>query len=204
VTQASALCFLDVETTGLDEQTDEVLEIGAVFGRFEDGRFNELARYSNVFFPGTAFESWDPIVRNMHSQSGLLSDLMRERGRIESGGRDYVHPGSHAFLERCAERRVLSDETLYVWAHEFFGDAKVVLAGNGVHFDLRFVRRLFPRFASRLSHRVLDTSGIKILLESLGRPFEKREAHRALADCDEAIETLQECAAWIVGRRAGA
>lgn len=190
--QASRLCFLDLETTGLDEQRDEVLEVGAIFGAFDGHRFVEAERIEAVFPPILKHKSeWDPFVQDMHSTSGLIGAIAGVANGIPDG------PGTSRYMQAVHTRVLGIDTQLMVAARRLFGDEKVALAGNTVHFDLRFVRRAFPTFAARLSHRVLDVSAIKILLEGMGRSFEKTDAHRAIADCEASIKELEACAAWI-------
>lgn len=91
-----------------------------------------------------------------------------------------------------AERRLLD------FIDRNFGK-EVILAGNSIHQDRKFIDREWAEVAKRLHYRMLDVSAWKVYFENArGEKFLKREAHRALDDIQGSMEELR----WYVGKLA--
>ena len=74
--------------------------------------------------------------------------------------------------------------------HYSQGD-RVVLAGNSVGNDRRFVDKYMPEVAKRLHYRLIDVSSFKeIFRERYNLAFPKGNAHRAVDDIFESIREL--------------
>lgn len=166
--------WADLETTGLDEHNDCILEFAVAL--VNDGRNGDMSiveTFDSVVLPSSveAFESMDQYVVQMHTKSGLLAALDSDQAiTLEE---------AEAFL--C---------TLIPEGH------KAVLAGNSVHFDLAFYRAHMPAFAKRLSHRVLDVSTLKQIEKEWGDSASTMTppgvaAHRALDDVKESIASAK-------------
>ncbi len=160
-----ALIFLDLESSGLREQEDVILEVACIavdpVTLRERGRFHRL-----VIQPLPA--GVDPFVLVMHSKNKLWEEL-----EGESKIRKVTRPEL--------------DKELEAWLREqgAMGRAKVSLAGNSVHYDLRLVQRQCPDAARVLSHRVYDVS--TLLIEARSRGVDLRVEgydHRAMADIE--------------------
>ena len=68
----------------------------------------------------------------------------------------------------------------------------IILAGNSVHIDRRFIVNYWPRFDSRLHYRMLDVSAWKVVFEGKFRTkFAKPDNHRALDDIRGSIQELE-------------
>ena len=68
----------------------------------------------------------------------------------------------------------------------------MLLAGNSVHQDRKFIDAEWPRLAARLHYRMLDVSAWKVVFDGkYKKRFAKPEAHRALDDIRGSIEELQ-------------
>jgi oligoribonuclease (3'-5' exoribonuclease) len=186
VRELKHVCALDLETSGLDEQHDQILEVAAVFGSFVDGAFVEKGRVQRVLPITSTIENWHEKVLEMHSKNGLLAEAMKVR---------------KACLEKVYGdplRDVVESLDRHLAGFRCDVGQKWTLLGNSVHFDLRFVRRVFPAFAKKLSHRVIDVSSIRLFCESLGRPYVKGEvAHRAMADVEASLKEFAACQQWI-------
>lgn len=168
------LIWLDLETTGLDPTTDQILEICAYIADFNNPF--EAKRLYHAVFNCTDMSKVSPIVREMHARNGLWSECIVSEKWVG----DAVDQVLIAMLPK--------------------GDGKLVLAGFSVHFDLSFIRVHLKRFAYHLSHRVYDVSAVKLFCRSLGMPENetpKEEAHRAEADVLESINHAQICAHWM-------
>lgn len=208
----SPLIWLDLETTGLDEQQDEVLEIAIVVTA--GGGFEEVERFHHVSTRAAhvMMASVDPFVIAMHRANGLWQEsLDRElavRPMLAKYERDLGAFDEYATIDEMLEgfvRRVLGP------APSHSAD-RPKLAGSSVHFDLGFVRRRFPRFAATLSHRLycvsaLNEHAMRCAPDAYeSRPREGGVAHRAMPDIEHSIAVARHYAAELCGpaRRAPA
>jgi oligoribonuclease len=161
------LLWIDLEMTGLDPETCVILE---VFAKVTDFDCKELAHYEAVIAqPETALAQCNEHVIAMHTASGLF-DRVRQEGRPE----DEVVGELASFIR------------------QYIPDEKVVLAGNSIHQDRRFIRQYWPSIEVLLHYRMLDVTSFKIYMQGkYGLQFEKKETHRALDDIGESIAELQ-------------
>ena len=68
---------------------------------------------------------------------------------------------------------------------------KIVLAGNSVGNDRRFIDRYLPKVAAHLHYRLVDVSSFKeIFREKYNLEFSKSDKHRAVDDIYESISEL--------------
>jgi oligoribonuclease len=168
------LLWLDLETTGLDPNKDQILEVAVILADLADP-FTHKWKEEWVVNPPHPILA-DEFVRNMHTKNGLFEACKNSFFSIKS-------------VEGELLRRV------HVEADR---ENRTVLAGSTVHFDLGFLRVWMPELASRLSHRCYDVSAVKLFCQSLGMPKPpKVEAHRAMADVVESIDHGQKCAEWL-------
>lgn len=87
---------------------------------------------------------------------------------------------------------VVEDELLAFMDEQFGPDELVLLAGNSIHQDRKFIDAEWPRLAARLHYRMLDVSAWKVVFDGkYKKRFAKPEAHRALDDIRGSIEELQ-------------
>ena len=135
------ILWVDLEMTGLDPTTDEILEVAAIV---TDWTFAEIATYEGV-------------VR--HDAAKLT--------RLLDGNASFWDP-------QCA------------------GEGRILLAGNSIHQDRRFIDHWWPQLAQRLHYRMLDVSAWKVVMEGkYGKKFAKPEDHRALEDIRGSIMELR-------------
>lgn len=84
------------------------------------------------------------------------------------------------------------ENELLAFIDEHIGAEKVLLAGNSIHQDRRFIANEWTRLDARLHYRMLDVSAWKVVFEGkLKKKFAKPEAHRALSDIRGSIEELK-------------
>ena len=87
------------------------------------------------------------------------------------------------------------EQKLLEFIDKWFGK-EVILAGNSIHQDRKFIDKEWPEVSKRLHYRMLDVSAWKVVMEGkYGKKFVKREAHRALDDIQGSIEELK----WYLG-----
>lgn len=166
------LLAFDLETTGLDPHAPNayVLEVGAVLVKPQPP-FDVIAEASLVLHPPTdpvkLWASMDPVVRQMHAESGLWE----------------------ATQQSDAWDGLQADRAIHDWLAGH-AEGVVALAGSGVAaFDLQWARRHLPLTASRLAYFSFDVSPIRRLLELVDRMdlVDKvtdvdSKPHRGLAD----------------------
>ena len=134
------LLWLDLEMTGLDESIHRILEVAVVI---TDITLRPHARYHAVVQqPIDTLSHMNDYVRQMHTKTGLLDRL--------SAGK----PEQQVEAELCA----LVDGAFGAVGGK---DVKVLLAGNTVHMDRRFIRRYWPELDKRLHYRIVDVSSWK-------------------------------------------
>jgi oligoribonuclease (3'-5' exoribonuclease) len=179
------IAALDLETSGLDEQNDQILEVAVVFGSVKDGKFTEKKRFERVLPLITDVEDWHERVLEMHTQNALLAAAIKAKRAAAYGDPELCFTNCDRDLLHAAPS---------LPHHK----ARWTLLGNTVHFDLRFVRRVFPQFATKLSHRVLDVSSTRLFVEGLGMITEPVEVpHRAMHDVLSSIAQFEKQSAWV-------
>ncbi len=182
------LIWVDVETTGLDPQRDEILEIGV---RVTDKYYRTLGeRSSLVYSPKSIWKlrngDMSPITCEIHEKSGLAADLL-QMDAVNSSDRLLTMHGAGV---------VAAD--LYYWLTDDMGleHGKFPMAGSSVHFDKRFIDQWMPKLGGFFNHRIIDTSVLRNLAEIYNpRIFEHRPAfpapHRPLRCLDGSIQDMK-------------
>lgn len=177
------LLWVDIETSGLDPVNDVILEVGVAV---TDLQLNLLANRrwvrSMLQEDLNPVKTWDPIVLNMHTKSGLLVETILGGDSIPI---------------------ILNDLTIFI--QEYFPGAteaepkdRPPLHGSSVHFDHQFLteacRRLddFYNIDRRISYRHVDVSTVKHIIQErmpdiYSRAPESRKAHRVLSDIEDSI-----------------
>lgn len=165
--------WIDLEMTGLDPINDKILEVAAIA---TDWDFNEVAIYEGVV--------------------GIDPRLMTDRMLI---GKDFWDANPEARDGLIAQNNtsgravsVIEDELLAFIDEHFLDDKPVLLAGNSIHQDRKFIADEWPRLDARLHYRMLDVSAWKVVFEGkYKKRFTKPEEHRALEDIRGSIMELQ-------------
>lgn len=170
--QDTDLLWVDLETTGLDEQSDLLLEVGFIV---TDADLIEVARASWVIpwrSPRGHLDSVrtmaDPAVRDMHDANGLW---------VEAGV-------AGAFDGRAV--------TAWVTEHA----PTATLAGSSIgQFDVRWLREWLPGVLDGRTHRVADISSLREyarrwapqLVERVEAQAVNRKIHRVIPDLEDSI-----------------
>lgn len=190
------LLWADIETTGLDERKDSILEICIAPAKLEDP-FTILSAHTYTLpFARKRRQKFHPIVEAMHEKTGLWKRCAdRAAGKATWVGKGWAL--APRTLE-AVESVLLRELAAIVPPGE-----EMIIAGFSAHFDLRFIRRHLPRLGSGLNdHKVFDVSAIKLFARSQGwKETRKEDVHRAAADVFDSIAIAKSLAAWF--RRPG-
>jgi oligoribonuclease len=158
--------------TGLDLASDALVEIACIV---TDAELKPLDDGIDVVIkpPAEALDGMLPVVRDMHTSSGLLSELASGVTLAE------------------AQELVLAYVRLHVPESR-----RVPLCGNSIATDRSFIARDMPELDAFLHYRMIDVSSVKELARRwYPRAYfaspEKHGGHRALADIQESIRELQ-------------
>lgn len=168
---AQHLIWIDLEMTGLDPDTDLIIEIATVI---TDKDLNILAEGPAlaVHQPDAALLAMDDWNQKHHGESGLI-DRVR------------------ASKISAVEAEALTIAFLQDWVPENVSP----MCGNTIGQDRRFLVRYMPKLEAYFHYRSIDVSTLKELAArwapALKDGFKKETRHEALADILESIEELR-------------
>ncbi|RYX79460.1 oligoribonuclease [bacterium] len=174
MTKQAKILWVDLEMTGLDPIEDRILEVAAIA---TDWDFNEIATY-------------EAAVK-------VESRLMEKRMKI---GQDFwnANPQARDQLlkqndsEGAKSGHIVESELLAFLDEHFVEGKPVLLAGNSIHQDRRFIINEWHRLDDRLHYRMLDVTAWKVVMEGkFKKKFAKPEEHRALGDIRGSIMELK-------------
>jgi len=156
--------WVDLEMTGLDPAKSKIIEVAAIV---TDVDLNELATYEAIVHqPDSVLNSADVWVKEN------MDKLLSESRMAKKSDKDV-------------------EAELVEFIKEHFED-RVVLAGNSIHQDRRFIRQWWHDFEGLLHYRMLDVSAWKVYMVSrFDLEFNKANEHRALDDIRGSILELK-------------
>ncbi len=165
------LVWVDMEMTGLDPDTDKIIEVAVVV---TDMHLNILAE-GPVFAIHQSDETLDKMDawnKGTHGRSGLIE-------RVKAS----------TVTEADAEA------ALIVFLKNFVPAGKSPMCGNTICQDRRFMARGMPKLEAFFHYRNLDVSTLKELCKrwkpELIGGFKKHQKHTALADIIESVDELK-------------
>ncbi len=162
------LLWVDLEMTGLDPEKDRILEVAAVA---TDWKLEKIAELTAVVKVPKSLMKKRMVGEFWEKNSESREELMAQNAKGEAS--------------KVVEAKLIQ------FLDDYFGK-EVILAGNSIHQDRKFIDRRWPKFAERLHYRMLDVSAWKVYFEgALGKRFTKKEEHRALEDIAGSIEELK-------------
>lgn len=165
------LIWLDMEMTGLNPETDRIIEVAMIV---TDSQLNVVAESPVLVIrqPDEVLDGMDDWNKNTHGKSGLI-----EKVKASTLG------------EAEAEQMLLDFMAQYV------PPRITPMCGNTIHQDRRFMVRWMPKLEEYFHYRNLDVSTLKELCKrwkpEVARGVVKRGKHEALADILESIEELR-------------
>ncbi|MCF1426540.1 MAG: oligoribonuclease [Shewanella sp.] len=165
------LIWIDLEMTGLEPETDRILEIATIV---TDEKLNVLAQG-----PVIAVHQSDEVLAGM--------DDWNQKHHGESGLIDRVKASDYS------EARAM-EETL-AFLHQYVPVGQSPMCGNSVGQDRRFLNKYMRELEEHFHYRNLDVSTIKELVRrwkpELLDGFVKQNTHQALQDIKESIGELR-------------
>ncbi len=161
------LLWVDLEMTGLDPEKDRIMELAAIA---TDWGLEPMAEMTAVV--------------------KVPEELMKERMVGDFWEKNAESRDALMTQNQTGEDAKIVEEKLLNFIDDYFGK-EVILAGNSIHQDRKFIDKEWPEVAKRLHYRMLDVSAWKVYFEGARKDkFIKREAHRALDDIRGSIEEL--------------
>lgn len=165
------LIWLDLEMTGLEPETDVILEIATIV---TDSQLNILAKG-----PMLAIQQSKDVLDNM-------SEWCVE------------HHGKSGLTQRCLNSEVsLENATAQTieFVSQYIGKGLSPMCGNSIGQDRRFLVKYMAEFEAYFHYRNLDVSTIKELARrwkpDVLAKVHKKGAHLALDDILESIDELK-------------
>jgi len=166
------LVWIDLEMSGLDPQTDAILEIAMII---TDGELNVLNEGPHlvIHHPDSLLDNMNEWCRETHGASGLTKAVRASNISLEE-----------------AEQQVFERIATYCPPQEG------MLAGNTIWQDRNFLHKQMPRITNYMHYKLLDVTGIQQAVrrwypDNPLAQFEKAETHRALEDIRESIDELK-------------
>lgn len=164
------LVWLDCEMTGLQPETDRLIEIAVVITNADLSVRVEgpvlVIHQSDELLNG--MDAWN---KGTHGRSGLID-------RVKAS----------TISEADAEKQLIAFLSKYV------PKGKVPMCGNSIGQDRRFLVRYMPKLEAYFHYRNVDVSTLKELARRwkpvVVSSFKKAQRHTALADVLESIDEL--------------
>ena len=165
------LVWVDMEMTGLEPETDRIIEVAMVV---TDMHLNVLAEgpVLAIHQSDATLDKMDAWNKGTHGRSGLI---------------DRVKASTVSEAQAEAE--------LIAFMRQWVPNSKSPMCGNTLGQDRRFMVKYMPKLEAFFHYRNIDVSTLK----ELGRRwkpemvsgFKKAQKHTALADIIESIEELK-------------
>ncbi|MFA7555199.1 MAG: oligoribonuclease [Spongiibacteraceae bacterium] len=165
------LIWIDLEMTGLEPETDHIIEIATIV---TDSQLNTIAEgpVLAIHQPEHILAAMDEWNTTHHGDSGLTQRVRDSKVSVAD-----------------AEQQTLE------FLRQYVPEGASPICGNSIGQDRRFLVKYMPKMEAYFHYRNLDVSTLKELVKRW-RPelldgFSKKGAHLALDDIRESIEELQ-------------
>ena len=164
---------MDLEMTGLDPETDVIVEIATLV---TDDELNIVAEGPElvIFQPDDVLARMNDFVTKMHITSGLL-ELIK--------------------VSTVSEAEAMQQTLDFIKVHSP-ESGKIPLCGNSIRTDRSFLAKYMPEIDNWLHYRCVDVSTVKELVRRWypgvehGRPTSVGQSHRALDDIRDSVAEM--------------
>ncbi len=164
---------MDLEMTGLDPETDVIVEIATLV---TDDELNIVAEGPElvIFQPDDVLARMNDFVTKMHTTSGLL-ELIK--------------------VSTVSEAEAMQQTLDFIKVHSP-ESGKIPLCGNSIRTDRSFLAKYMPEIDNWLHYRCVDVSTVKELVRRWypgvehGRPTSVGQSHRALDDIRDSVADM--------------
>lgn len=162
----SPLFWFDMEMSGLDAQTQYILEVALIV---TDENFTVLETFESVIYQSAdVIDNMDIWCKVQHAKTGLTAKI------------PFGLP-----LDEV-------EDTLINIVTKYCPNDKAILAGNSIHQDRKFIDKWMQKLSHKLHYRMCDVSSFKIIFENkYKKKYKKQNKHRALEDIQESIDELK-------------
>ncbi|KTC66494.1 oligoribonuclease [Legionella adelaidensis] len=165
------LIWIDLEMTGLNPDTDRIIEIATIITDAHLNILEEGPVYA-VYQEEALLNKMDEWNTKQHNQSGLVKRVLESQITEAKAQKDTID-----FLAKYVDK------------------GKSPMCGNSVCQDRRFLYKYMPELAQYFHYRNLDVSTLKELAlrwePKLLSGFTKQSKHLALEDIKDSIEELK-------------
>jgi oligoribonuclease len=164
------LIWIDLEMTGLNPDTDYIIEIATVI---TDASLEIIAEGPVVAIQteNSALQAMDEWNTRQHNKSGLVTRINNSQFTCQNAESETL-----AFLRQYVPENISP------------------MCGNSICQDRRFMHRLMPELENYFHYRNLDVSSLKELVQRWApekKQFSKHSSHLALNDIKDSIEELR-------------
>ncbi|MGB5447026.1 MAG: oligoribonuclease [Psychromonas sp.] len=165
------LVWIDLEMTGLNPDTDKIIEIATIV---TDGDLNILAEGPEfvIHQSNEALDAMDEWCTEQHGKSGLTDKVKASKISCE-----------------------MAEQATIDFLKEWVPAGAAPLCGNSIGQDRRFLVRHMPNLEAYFHYRNIDVSTVKELgrrwAPEMVNAHKKIGSHTALQDIKESISELQ-------------
>ena len=165
------LIWIDLEMTGLDPETDRIIEVATLV---TDSNLNLIAEGPIIAVnqSESTLNSMDDWNQEHHGRSGLIERVKNSK-----------------VTERMAEKQTIE------FLQEHIDTNTSPMCGNSICQDRRFLARYMPTLERFFHYRNLDVSTIKELAvrwkPEITKTLTKKSSHQAMDDIRESVEELK-------------
>lgn len=170
------IAWFDLETTGLDSQENDILEIAAVITYDNLEILDSISKVIHWSLNEYTKDLIDPVVIEMHIENNLWEECRQSQ----------FNPGADI------------QYVMVEWFNQYSGEmvfSDTPLAGSTIRFDRNFLKYHMPLLEEMFHYRSIDVSSFKLCQKmwypDLEFPQPEVKPHRAGPDIVNSIEELR-------------